>query len=137
MVHTVRLIDTRKHFAVFLYSDNTFLRHIALFNGYYRFTAVNFKCHRLGVQHIPVCRALLCNFVITVWQLFGQHKFACNIRIIGIYIRRRRVGYMLHHKFARIGIPNFKADTRRRDYLSCFRVLFYYLYRRLKHRVIY
>ena len=129
MIHTVRLINACKHFAVFLYLNNTFLRHIALFNGYYRFTAVNFKCHRLGVQHIPVCRALLCNFVITVGKLFGQHKFACKIRIIGIYIRRRRVGYMLHHKVARIGISYLKAYTRRRDYFSCFRVLFYYLYR--------
>ena len=128
-VYAVCFRNRRKNFTAFREFNNTFLRHITLFNGYYRFTAVNFKCHRFSVQHIPICRAFLCNFVITVGQLFGQHKFACKIRIIGIYIRRRRVGYMPHHKVARIGISYLKAYTRRRDYFPCFRVLFYYLYR--------
>ena len=94
-----------------------------LFYGYGGFRSVHLKCHRLGVQHISVSRALLDDLIIAVGQLFGQHELAGDIGVIGVDVHRRRVVDVLHDIFAGIGIAHLEADARRRDDLAGFRVL--------------
>ena len=100
-----------------------------LFYSYNRLAAVHLECDWCGIEDISVSRTLLDDFIVAIGQLFGHHELARYIGVIGVDVRRRRVGYMLHNIFARVGITHLKANAGGRDNFTRFGVLFYYLYR--------
>ena len=67
---------------------------------------------------------MLDNLIVTVGQLFREHELAGDIGVIGVDVHRCGIVDVLHDIFARIGVAHLKANTRRRDNFTRFRVLF-------------
>ncbi len=135
-IATILLPDGRKHLAALVNTDDPFLCCVVFGHGHGGGAPVHGKAHRCSVQHIPVCRTLLNQFIVPAAQLFGQAELAGGIGEEGVDVRWRRVADMLGDKYAGVQILHLKADPCHRDDFSAFRIPFHDVDGRLKGGVI-
>ena len=138
LIHAVLLGNGGKDLALLGNGNRAFLCIVQLFHDHKVACAVHLKVHGSSIKDVFARsgNGFFDNLIIAVRERVREHQHTRFIGVVHLNVHGGRIVDTLYHKFARVGVQHLKTNTRRRDNLARFRILFHDLNVGLKHSII-